>query len=112
MSYINKKYYYRERSTMTKKDLVKKAQENLKEKDIKLSLKDVDEAVDAIFLAMMQGLKEEGEVFIKGIISLKVKDVAEKEVPVTVGSTEKKIKPAYKKAVAKLGIEFQNSVQL
>ena len=69
---------------MTKKDLVKKAQENLKEKDIKLSLKDVDEAVDAIFLAMMQGLKEEGEVFIKGIISLKVKDVAEKEVPVTV----------------------------
>ena len=69
---------------MTKKDLVKKAQENLKEKDIKLSLKDVDEAVDAIFLAMMQGLKEEGEVFIKGIISLKVKDVPEKEVPVTV----------------------------
>lgn len=97
---------------MTKKDLVKKAQENLKEKDIKLSLKDVDEAVDAIFLAMMQGLKEEGEVFIKGIISLKVKDVPEKEVPVTVGSTEKKIKPAYKKAVAKLGVEFQNSVQL
>lgn len=96
---------------MTKHELIRETQGIIESMGQKISIKEIETVTDGFLKAMVSGLEKDGEVSVKGYFTLKTKIVREREVPVSIGNpTEKKLKPATKKAVAKLGNEFQKAV--